>query len=305
MTDHQQSIQEDYLLLDWQNPGQIIEGIAPTTSTPASQPSHPNEPSGRTGDSLRARQPKPTNQLQAASLHSKHSGHPRIDDIPPIAASDSEALIHFYDLRAIRDFDSSESDIPAEIIQLHLKKSREKNGENPDELPEVWKAPPPPEDVADDTAADEDESTQEDVEMVQRAPNDDIYDDDASDDCRSVQGKYGERASKNPGIILRYQYELIQDLEGTDWTETVDGERDGTEYLMENIMPSLEQGVGDVLVRALFEECGGGMRRLSMGGSTRGRRGLGSTVVGLDGEPPDFPLGQGGEFMFLCYLFVF
>lgn len=134
------------------------------------------------------------------------------------------------------------------------------------------------------------------VELVQRAPNeDDAGDDDdatesggggSSSNCRSIQGKYGERHKNNPGIVLRYQYELIQDLTGIDWTINDRGERDGSAYLVENIVPNLEQGVGDVLVRTFFDECSGRKRRL---------RRLNTMVVGLDGEPPDFPLEQGGE----------
>jgi len=159
------------------------------------------------------------------------------------------------------------------------------------------------------------------VELVQRAPDQD--DDTASSSsntqtmaCRSIQGKYGERTLKNPGVILRYQYELIQDTNDIiDYTYSNGGDsgieiRDGTEYLIENIVPNLEQGVGDVLVNALFEECGGGMRRkkkerrlLRFGtkkenehhyhGLESWRELKSSTVVGLDGEPEDFPLGQG------------
>lgn len=190
-------------------------------------------------------------------------------------------------------------------------------------------APPAPDSENGDSGNNSDGDDDE-VELVQRAPDQD--DDTATSSssnaqtmaCRSIQGKYGERTLKNPGVILRYQYELIQDTNDIDYTYLSSGNdgmevRDGTEYLIENIVPSFEQGVGDVLVNALFEECGGGMRRkkkerrlLRFGtkkennehGLEGWRELKSSTVVGLDGEPEDFPLGQGGECLLLVWVDV-
>lgn len=97
---------------------------------------------------------------------------------------------------------------------------------------------------------------------------------------------YGSRSSKNPGIVIRYQYELVQDLTGIDWTINAQGERDGTEYLVEQVLPSLEEEmVGEVLVPALFDVCD--VKRI------RGVRDLmDGNVVGIDKKPDDFPLLQ-------------
>lgn len=297
--DHQQTDHTDheYLLLDWTQKGLLIDdgsvAVSPDTTSDQQNAVSPNIPAHQGT----RRQPKPTTQTATTSnFHSKTSFHPR-EPPPQIVPSEelSDTISKFYDLRSIHNASPRINDVdaPPEIVQLHVKQSKEKNGVNPDELPEVWKAPPAPSDQQDGEEGEGDTlSTNDDIELVSRAP--DSNNDDSviiEDSCRSIQGKYGERSSKNPGIILRYQYELIQDLEGVDYTMDEMGRPDGSEYLTENIVPVLEQGIGDLLVRALFEECGGGMRRLRLG------RNLKSTVVGLDGEPVDFPLGQGGEFI--------
>jgi len=290
MVDHQQSAHEDYLLLDWERNGHLAESAvltpapAPITriskaskSSPINNSDEKSQSENREPD-LRARQPKPGNPLSTSSLHDKSYLRPRPSK-PQLTTSDSSALSQFYDLRAIHNLSPNEDlDLPQEILELHVKRSKEKNGVNPDELPEIWKAPPPPTEPP------------EDIEMVQRAPIDDDEedDDDISNSCRSIQGKYGERASKNAGVIFRYQYELIQDLDNSEWVMNGE-EKDGSEYLVENVVPLLEQRIGDILVRTLFEDCDGDSSRL------RGLRRLRSTVAGLDGDPCDFPLGQGGE----------
>lgn len=100
---------------------------------------------------------------------------------------------------------------------------------------------------------------------------------------------FGSHSSKNPGIVLRYRYELVQDLTGIDWTINEKGERDGTDDLVENVLPMVEEGMlGEVLVPTLFEECDK---------KTRGIRGLsGFALVGIDVKPDDFPLPQTGEY---------
>ncbi|KAL7513668.1 hypothetical protein ACHAXN_010920 [Cyclotella atomus] len=299
--EHQQSSHEghehQYLLLDWQQNGQVISIPSPAPTPPPNNKHHGLPLSHQT-----RRQPKPTSsanifQSSTTSLHSKSNPHP--PEPPPLSnlttdAEASETLVTFYDLRAIHN----EQYDPFSEVELHLKSSREKNGKNPEELPEVWKAPPAPITTVSPLSGEGGGEGDDDVEMVSRAP--DYSDDDTPPGCRSIQGKYGERSSKNPGVILRYQYELIQDLDGLENSYSSNNfEVDGTEYLVENVMPALEQGVGDVLVRELFEECGGGNgklrrreRRMWRGLREEGRR-LSSTVVGLDGEPVDFPVGQG------------
>jgi hypothetical protein len=108
---------------------------------------------------------------------------------------------------------------------------------------------------------------------------------------------FGSHSSKNPGIVLRYQYELVQDLTGIDWTINEKGERDGTDALVENVLPMVEEGMlGEVLVPTLFDECD----------KKRGVRGLssGAGLVGIDGKPDDFPLPQTGEYYGLIFSFV-
>lgn len=112
--------------------------------------------------------------------------------------------------------------------------------------------------------------------------------------CRipSIQGtmqkltSFGSHSTKNPGIVLRYRYELVQDLTGIDWTINSKGERDGTDYLVESVLPEVEQGIiGEVLVPTFFDECRKrGLRRLAT-----------SSVVGVDMKPDDFPLPQTGK----------
>ena len=289
----------DYLLLEWDENDLQQQQVDTSTSAPIGITEATDIPiQNIPGEGMyRARQPPPKHYTSTHHLHSKNNFTPRPQPPLPLPASDSESITRFYDLRAIHNssprIGSDALDyVPQEIIELHIKKSKEKNGVNPEELPEVWKAPPPPEENNQDTANGNGDTNEDDdeVELVQRAP-DSNPNDDISDSCRTIRGKYGERSSKNPGIILRYQYELIQDLSNIDYSMNSRGERDGTEYLVENVVPALEQGVGDLLVRTLFEECGGRRIRRRM----RGGRRLKSTVVGLDGEPDDFPLEQGGE----------
>jgi hypothetical protein len=129
------------------------------------------------------------------------------------------------------------------------------------------------------------------IELVNASPE--TTDGSTSTPCHlpSIEGvpqkltSFGSHSSKNQGIVLRYRYELIQDLTGVDWTYNAAGQRDGTDYLMKSILPEVEQEVlGDVLVPTLFDECG-----------RRGLRKLMSTgVIGIDMQPDDFPLPQTG-----------
>eukprot|EP00956_Cyclotella_meneghiniana_P015066 scaffold22815_cov61-Cyclotella_meneghiniana.AAC.10 len=335
--DEEPTQSSDYLFLGREQDDHYQEVMTTTTVSPTSAPSmrgtksfkinQEQETSNNQGKD-RIRQVKPTTSQTHhyhTSIHTKTS-HDNNKDLP-LSPSDSTSTLQFYDLRAglqiyglspenINDVE----DVPEELVELHRKNAREKNGVNPEDLPEVWMAPPAPDsDGGSDSNNDGDD---DEVELVQRAPDqdDDTTASSNTQACRSIQGKYGERTLKNPGVILRYQYELIQDTNDIDYTYTSNnGEevRDGTEYLIENIVPSFEQGVGDVLVNALFEECGGGMRRkkkerrfLRLGtmkehGLESWRELKSSTVVGLDGEPEDFPLGQGGECLLLvCWVDV-
>jgi hypothetical protein len=78
-----------------------------------------------------------------------------------------------------------------------------------------------------------------------------------------------------------------------DWTINSQGERDGTDYLVESVVPAIERGIVGALAPALFEECGvrRKLRRLYVGGN----------VVGVDMSPEDFPLPQIGM---LCPLLL-
>ena len=99
-------------------------------------------------------------------------------------------------------------------------------------------------------------------------------------------------SSKNSGIVIRYSYELVQDLTGVDWTINSKGDRDGSEYLVESILPEVEQEIlGGVVVPTLFEECG--VKRYRRG---LRRKLLESGVIGVDTKPDDFPLPQTGAF---------
>ena len=139
-------------------------------------------------------------------------------------------------------------------------------------------------------------STESDTSLLTKS--DTSLGDDSTPPCRSSDdpqsfSSYGSRSSKNPGIVLRYQYELIQDLTGVDWTINSQGERDGTDYLVESVVPAIERGIVGALAPALFEECGvrRKLRRLYVGGN----------VVGVDMSPEDFPLPQIGM---LCPLLL-
>ena len=140
-------------------------------------------------------------------------------------------------------------------------------------------------DTFDATSQQQEYTGNDEVQMVNAAPQQETT------PCHlpSIEGaiqkltSFGSHSSKNPGIVLRYQYELVQDLTGIDWTINAEGERDGTDYLVENVLPEVEQSiVGETLVPALFEECRKrGLRRL-----------MNSGVVGIDMKPDDFPLPQ-------------
>ena len=101
-------------------------------------------------------------------------------------------------------------------------------------------------------------------------------------------------SSKNRGEVLRYRYELVQDLTGLemDWTINSRGEyiRDGTKYLVNSILPEVENKIMDeVMIPALFDSCRKRvLRKLASSG-----------VVAIDMKPDDFPLPQQGK----CYFY--
>jgi len=192
---------------------------------------------------------------------------------------------------------------------IHHKQSQEKNGVNPEELPEIWKAPPAPVNTESPTPA-----PTEDVRRVNPAPDSSTATTDMGGKrvCSSVDGSFGTQSSKNNGVVLRYQYELTQDLSDIDWNINSRGERDGSDYLKSDVLPVLEGAISDWLLPELFEECvredsegfviGEGGRRLSdvvgsnsaldeKSGGLRQQRRL-SSVIGLDAEPVDFALEQ-------------
>lgn len=203
---------------------------------------------------------------------------------------------------------------------IHHKQSQEKNGVNPEELPEIWKAPPAPVNTESPTPA-----PTEDVRRVNPAPDSSTATTDMGGKrvCSSVDGSFGTQSSKNNGVVLRYQYELTQDLSDIDWNINSRGERDGSDYLKSDVLPVLEGAISDWLLPELFEECvredsegfviGEGGRRLSdvvgsnsaldeKSGGLRQQRRL-SSVIGLDAEPVDFALEQTGELLITVVYF--
>eukprot|EP01082_Thalassiosira_pseudonana_P014214 g12971.t1 g12971 contig7:574704-576584(-) len=234
-------------------------------------------------------------------------------DVPDDEHNDNtneEIDLHFSNIRYInllREYqDTTDSSSAASI---HKKQSKEKNGVNPDELPEVWKAPPAP----------------TPTELVQRAPDSPTMRPSLGGrvNCRVIDGKFGDdrQSAKNGGVVLRYQYEVTQDLDGYGSIINERGERDGSDYLKSEVLPGLEGAIGDWLLPVFFgdeclkiriesdsdeegagdeegsgiaavEEVVGGRRRLMDHESLRHRR-LENKVVGLDVAPVDFPLAQG------------
>mmetsp|Transcript_9307 Transcript_9307/g.19581 ORF Transcript_9307/g.19581 Transcript_9307/m.19581 type:complete len:795 (-) Transcript_9307:130-2514(-) len=189
----------------------------------------------------------------------------------------------FQSLKNLHEGDTRDG-LPADLVNtaVHQKHSKEKNAKNPDELPEGWSSPAP---TKAPTAAEEDE-----VQRVNAAPDqeeDESENDDSEGkrECKSNNGGvFGDdrQSSKNGGVVLRYRYELVQDLSYLD------------SDLTEDILPLLEEAVSDWLLPAFFpDECLEidifGMRRLQYGNL----RGLQSVnIVGLSGAPPDLPLDQ-------------
>mmetsp|Transcript_8399 Transcript_8399/g.17565 ORF Transcript_8399/g.17565 Transcript_8399/m.17565 type:complete len:718 (+) Transcript_8399:208-2361(+) len=194
--------------------------------------------------------------------------------------------------------------LPAELAytSVHQKHSNEKNAQNPEELPEGWTPPSP---TAAPTPGEEEDATgdgkEDEIMRVNQAPDYDGDDDDLARDglrkCESSEGVFGDdrQSSKNGGGVLRYQYELVQDVSYLD----SDLERD--------ILPLLEAAISDWLLPTFFpEEClplGSGnvdsavrargllrAKRSKYGGNSRGIQNV--KVVGLSGAPPDFPLDQ-------------
>jgi hypothetical protein len=149
-----------------------------------------------------------------------------------------------------------------------------------------------------------------------------------------IDGKFGDdrQSAKNGGVVLRYQYEVTQDLDGYGSIINERGERDGSDYLKSEVLPGLEGAIGDWLLPVFFgdeclkiriesdgdeegvgdeegsgiaavEEVVGGRRRLMDHESLRHRR-LENKVVGLDVAPVDFPLAQGGEWWHLLCIIL-
>ncbi|KAL7462402.1 hypothetical protein ACHAXS_002779, partial [Conticribra weissflogii] len=201
----------------------------------------------------------------------------------------------FQSLKNLHEGDTADG-LPADLVDtsIHRKHSREKNAKNPDELPEGWSSPAPtkaPTGTDEDeiqrvnAAPDQEEETNADADADADADESDNDDGQGKRECKSNNGGvFGDdrQSSKNGGVVLRYRYELVQDLTYLD------------SDLKDDILPMLEEAVSDWLLPAFFpDECLEidifGMRRLKYGNL----RGLQSgNIVGLSGAPPDLPLDQ-------------
>ncbi|KAL7536381.1 hypothetical protein ACHAWF_005448 [Thalassiosira exigua] len=175
-----------------------------------------------------------------------------------------------------------------DAADLHSKFSSEKDGVNPDRLPEAWQPPAS-------------------IEMAPRAPEPEEDPDDRSS-CRSVDGIYGG-VSPRGGVVVRYQYEMVaKETAGDDAGDVVDVAGD--------VLPRIEGGVTDGLLPVFFEdECkgsaaagaaaaspggdegvatvAGAERRLRGSRRERGqRRRRLNRIIGIDASPDDFVLPQ-------------
>lgn len=138
--------------------------------------------------------------------------------------------------------------------------------------------------------------------------------------CESYHQKltsFGSHSSKNRGVVVRYRYEVVQDLTGMMnddlnndttqqyWTMNSRGERDNIDvYLVESILPDIERKiVDDVMVPLLFDEC----RNSSSDSKKRvmiRRLSSSDDVIGMDMKPDDFPLPQSGTLLSFSFFLI-
>ena len=222
------------------------------------------------------------------TLHQKHSREKYAsnpDELPEIwTGTTSTVVMSAANEAAIQEVDGGAGDVSDEISQVNP--APEYSG-NTDSFGNTF----------DSSSPEQQGNTlmNASIEKVNTAPETSLEDSSNTTPCYlpSIEGasqkltSFGSHSSKNSGIVLRYRYELVQDLTGVDWTINSKGERDGTDYLVESILPEVEQEIlGDVIVPTLFDECK--KREL--------RKLLNSGVIGVDMKPDDFPLPQTGAF---------
>ena len=110
---------------------------------------------------------------------------------------------------------------------------------------------------------------------------------------------FGSYPSENQGVILRYRYEVVQDLSGLeyDWTFNSRGEfvRDGTKYLVKFVLPEIEHEILEEVIPTLFDDCT--KRKLRTSQHTTHSSNQTPSIVGINMKPDDFPLPQSG----MCY----
>jgi len=241
-----------------------------------------------------------TNGIATSGLHNKNSftDHNNRRPTPP----PTPAVL--FSLRDVHQSSSTKGGSSA--ISSHQKYSEEKDAINPKGMrPEdySWEETAPALEVpAPSPTKGSTPAPTADIRRVNPAPNND-GDDGGSGEfikCQAAEGVYfgNGRTVRNGGVVLRYQYELIQELLDSG---------DGTGYLVEDILPTLEGGISDALIPVFFEEClnnvvvaeggrflqGGGLEVEQQNNMLRHRR-L-SKVIGIDAKPDDFPLGQQGK----------
>ena len=286
------------------------------------------------------------------SVHDKHSNEknyspPTPPPTPsPILISTTEEDTIYYSLR---DYHSSNGNGDASSSTIsHAKYSQEKNALNPNELPEEWiiaktppslspitiSSPPPTEDIRrvnpyitnnNNNNVEGQVGEGEEYEHCRASKSTGVYYFDSSGSDNAIASSSSSRSDDN-GIVLRYQYEIIQQ-HFTDNLSSIEG--DLSERLTNDILPRLEVEISNILIPIFFHEClnnngnnnddgrGGDraslrQRELITAKSARKRRerrrrrrrrllNNNNAVIGIDALPRDFPLSQQGTFR---YVFV-
>ena len=260
-----------------------------------------------------------------SDLHGKSNFAP--PPIPPPRTSNpptpSPVAVYIPSLRNAHK-SSSNNGNPSQVhTAVHSKYSMEQNAQNPDEKPKGWIIAPEPE-----PEGEEDETTQ--IERVQGAnPTYDTTHNNSNNElsCKSNTNNgqfFNGQTTRNGGVVLRYQYELVQHIGEGSLTLEPPGMEVRGQALEYNVLPRLEGSVSDLLIPVFFEECRDNNEVL------RERRGLGvvvvdevedwenavhvhvssrgqglrqqhyrrlNKVVGIDAKPDDFALTQAGKYL--------